>query len=117
MRLAPVELLEKLAALVPLPRMHLVRYGGCLAPHSPLRGAIIPTPRQQGVDEEATDTGTPHWHWTRLLKRVFALDRARCPFCQRGALRIIAASTQGEVIRQILRHLTRAVAPPAMAPA
>jgi hypothetical protein len=47
-RLSPVELLEKLAALVPLPRMHLVRYGGCLAPHSQLRGAIIPTPRQLG---------------------------------------------------------------------
>jgi hypothetical protein len=28
----PVELLEKLAALVPLPRVHLVRYVGCLAP-------------------------------------------------------------------------------------
>ena len=56
-RLSPLELLEKLAALVPLPRVHLVRYGGCLAPHSHLRGAIIPTPRQQGVDEEATDPG------------------------------------------------------------
>jgi len=33
-KLSPLELLEKLAALVPLPRMHLVRYGGCLAPHS-----------------------------------------------------------------------------------
>jgi hypothetical protein len=43
-RLSPLELLEKLAALVPLPRVHLVRYGGCLAPHSYLRGAIIPTP-------------------------------------------------------------------------
>ncbi len=71
-RLSPVELLEKLAALVPLPRVHLVRYGGCLAPHSHLRGAIIPTPRQQGVDEEATDTGSPRWSWARLLKRVFA---------------------------------------------
>jgi hypothetical protein len=27
--LSPLELLEKLAALVPLPRAHLVRYGGC----------------------------------------------------------------------------------------
>ena len=27
--LSPLELLEKLAALVPLPRVHLVRYGGC----------------------------------------------------------------------------------------
>jgi hypothetical protein len=28
-KLSPLELLEKLAALVPLPRAHLVRYGGC----------------------------------------------------------------------------------------
>ena len=44
--LSPLELLEKLVALVPLPRVHLVRYGGCLAPHSLLRGTITPTPRQ-----------------------------------------------------------------------
>ena len=116
-RLSPLELLEKLAALVPLPRMHLVRYGGCVAPHSSLRGAIIPTPRQQGVDEGETATRSPRWSWARLLKRVFALDRARCPWCQRGALRIIAAITQGEVIRTILRHLKLAVDPPPIAPA
>jgi len=111
-RLSPVELLEKLAALVPLPRVHLVRYGGCLAPHSHLRGTIIPTPRQQGVEDEATNTGTSSWSWARLLKRVFALDMARCPFCQQGSLRIIAAITQGEVIRKILRHLKLAADPP-----
>jgi hypothetical protein len=43
-KLSPLELLEKLAAIVPLPRVHLVRYSGCLAPHSTLRAAIIPTP-------------------------------------------------------------------------
>jgi hypothetical protein len=37
-RLSPMEFLEKLATLVPLPRVHLVRYGGCLAPHSPCVG-------------------------------------------------------------------------------
>src|SRR5262249_48463259 len=116
-RLSPVELLEKLAALVPLPRVHLVRYGGCLAPHSHLRGTIIPTPRQQGVEDEATNTGTSPWSWARLLKRVFALDMARCPFCQQGSLRIIAAITQGEVIRKILRHLKLAADPPPIAPA
>jgi hypothetical protein len=117
-RLSPLELLEKLAALVPLPRMHLVRYGGCLAPHSHLRGAIIPTPRQQGIeDEAATDTGAPRWRWARLLKRVFALDMARCPFCQQGSLRIIAAITHGEVIRKVLRHLKLAADPPPIAPA
>jgi len=116
-RLSPVELLEKLAALVPLPRVHLVRYGGCLASHSHLRGAIIPTPRQQGIDEEATDTGSTRWTWARLLKRVFALDMARCPWCQRGALRIIAAITHGEVIRKILQHLKLSADPPPIAPA
>jgi Putative transposase/Transposase zinc-binding domain len=116
-RLSPMELLEKLAALVPLPRVHLVRYGGCLAPHSHLRGAIIPTPRQQGVDEEQTEPASPRWSWARLLKRVFALDMARCPWCQRGPLRIIAAITHGEVIRKILRHLKLAVDPPPIAPA
>jgi hypothetical protein len=116
-RLSPMELLEKLAALVPLPRMHLVRYGGCLAPHSHLRGAIIPTARQQGMADEALDTGSPRWSWARLLKRVFALDMARYPFCQQGTLRIIAAMTHGEVIRKILRHLKLAVDPPPIAPA
>src|SRR5437870_3738717 len=76
-RLSPVELLEKLAALVPLPRVPLVRYGGCLAPHSSLRSVIIPTPRQQGVDEEEqTETASPRWGWARLLKRVFVVDMA-----------------------------------------
>jgi Putative transposase/Transposase zinc-binding domain len=116
-RLSPVELLEKLAALVPLPRVHLVRYGGCLAPHSHLRGAIIPTPRQQGVEEQEDRTASPRWSWARLLKHVFALDMARCPWCQRGALRIIAAITHGEVIQKILRHLKLAVDPPPIAPA
>jgi Putative transposase len=116
-KLSPLELLEKLAALVPLPRVHLVRYGGCLAPHSSLRRAITPTPRQQGIDEPEASTELPRWSWARLLKRVFALDMARCPWCPQGALRIIAAITQGEVIRKILRHLKLAVDPPLIAPA
>ncbi len=116
-RLSPLELLEKLAALVPLPHVHLVRYGGCLAPHSHLRGAIRPTPRQQGLDGEETPTGTPYWPWARLLGRVFGLDMATCPFCRRGSLRLIAVITQESVITRILRHLQLASVPPPIAPA
>jgi hypothetical protein len=116
-RLSPLELLEKLAALVPLPHVHLVRYAGCLAPHSALREAIRPTPRQQGMDGEETQRGTPYWTWARLLKRVFALEMAMCPFCQRGVLRLIAVITQGEVISKILRHLKLSADPPPIAPA
>jgi hypothetical protein len=116
-KLSPLELLEKLAAIVPLPRVHLVRYAGCLAPHSTLREASIPTPRQQGVAGDETKTGTLYWSWARLLGRVFDLDMTTCPFCQHGSLRIIAAITQESVITRILRHLQLASVPPPIAPA
>ena len=113
--LSPLELLEKLAALVPLPRVHLVRYAGWLAPHSQLRGAIIPTPRQQGGDGEEAKTGTPVWSWAGLLGRVCALDMATCPICRRGVLWIIAAMTQESVITRILRDPKLASVPPPIA--
>jgi hypothetical protein len=115
--MGPLELLEKLSVFVPLPCVHLVRYAGCLAPHSTLRDAIVPTPRQQGVDGEETQTGTPYWKWARLLGRVFGPDMATCPFCRRGSLRIITAITQELVITRILRHLKLASVPPPIAPA
>jgi hypothetical protein len=117
MKLAPLELLEKLAAIVPLPRAHLVRYAGCLAPPSRLRAAIIPTTRQQGIDGDASKTGTPYWNWARLLGRLFNVDMATCPFCCRGSRRIIAAIAQESVMTRILRHLKLASVPPPMAPA
>ena len=115
--LSPLELLEKLAALVPLPYVHLVRYGGCLAPHSHLRGMILPTLRQQGLDEPEACPPAPRWNWARLLQRVFGLELATCPWCQQGTLRLIAVITQGEVIGKILRHLKRSADPPPIAPA
>jgi hypothetical protein len=48
---------------------------------------------------------------------VYALDMARCPCCQQGTLRIIAAIAQGEVIWKILRHLKLTADPPPLAPA
>jgi hypothetical protein len=109
--------LEKLAALVPLPRVHLVRYAGCVALHSTLRDTIIPTPRQQGVDGEEAQTGTPSWSWAKLLGRVCALDMATCPLCRCGSLRIITAMTQELVITRVLRHGKLASVLPPIAPA
>jgi len=88
-----------------------------LAPYSKLQEAIIPTPRQQGVDGDEASHAAPPWSWTWLLKRVFALDMGTCPFCRRGALRIIAVITQGEVNSKLLRHLKHATDPPPIAPA
>jgi hypothetical protein len=119
-KLSPLELLEKLSALVPPPRVHQVRYAGCLAAPSKLRGAITPTPRQQGIDPSARPVSS-RWGWARLLKRVFSIDLERCPRCLQGALRIIAAITCRPVLFHILAsHSTPSQAgggPPPLAPA
>lgn len=115
-KLSPLELLEKRATWVPPPRVHQVRYGGCLAAHSKLRGAIIPTPRQQGVKATACPVSS-RFGWARWLKRVFALDMERCPRCHQGVLQIIAAITERPLIGRILTHLKLAPDPPLVAPA
>lgn len=43
----PLDLMARLAALVPPPRMHLTRYHGVFAPHSKLRAAVTPAPRSE----------------------------------------------------------------------
>jgi len=61
-QLAPLALVEKLAAWVPPPRVHPVRYAGGLAAHSKLRGAITPTPRQRGIETQARPVAS-RWAW------------------------------------------------------
>jgi len=42
--LSPLQFMQRLAALVPRPRLHLIRFHGVLAPHAKLRAAIVPHP-------------------------------------------------------------------------
>jgi hypothetical protein len=48
--LSPLELLEKLAALVPPPRVNLVRYHGVLAPNAKDRDKIVPAGEKTASD-------------------------------------------------------------------
>jgi hypothetical protein len=41
--MSPLELMQRLAALVPCPRLHLIRFRGMLAPHANLRAQIVPS--------------------------------------------------------------------------
>jgi len=41
-RLSPLEFMQRLAALVPRPRLHLIRYHGVLAPNDKLRALVVP---------------------------------------------------------------------------
>ena len=43
--LTPMEFMQRLAALVPRPRLHLIRFHGVLAPNAKLRSAMQSSPR------------------------------------------------------------------------
>ena len=60
LHLTPLDLIDRIAALVPPPRTHRHRYFGVLAPNSPLRAAAVAlaAPAQQATAQPAqTDTG------------------------------------------------------------
>jgi hypothetical protein len=71
----PLEFMERLAALVPRPRLHLIRFHGVLAPNAKLRSQIVPAPPERPAEtssEGARAQGAPpRMSWARLLKRVF----------------------------------------------
>jgi hypothetical protein len=111
--LEPLDLMARLAALVPLPRMHLTRYHGVFAPHSKLRAAVTPAHRGKGkqpLAEEGTEPpATPRhvaMNWARRLKRVFGVQIEACARCG-GKLAIIASIEEPAVIAKILAHLVR----------
>ncbi len=126
--LEPVEFLAKLAALVPPPRAHLVRYHGVLGPHGSVRRQVVPA-RQEGDScakvrgcgappradrvhgEEAAGQArsarrdrTPRIDWPTLMRRTLGLDVLACPRCD-GRMRVIACITEPGPIRKILRAM------------
>ena len=116
----PLEFMERLAALVPRPRLYLIRFHGVLAPNAKLRSQIVPAPAEratESLNENAHAQGAPaRMSWARLLKRVFDIDIKRCPNCG-GALKIIAAIEDPPVIVKILCHLGLSTRAPPRAPA
>ncbi|MGH9891480.1 MAG: transposase, partial [bacterium] len=48
--MSPLEFMQRLAALVPRPRLHLIRFHGVLAPNAKLRPEIIPSSGRQAGD-------------------------------------------------------------------
>lgn len=141
--LTPLELIERLAALIPPPRRHRHRYFGVLAPNAPLRAAVtalavandeaaLPTARSDAVPATVPDASAPNvpdeladepahrkaarYVWALLLARIYEVLPLVCPKCG-GDMRIIAFINEGPVIREILGHLGEPTAAPTLAPA
>jgi len=96
----PIQLLEKLAALTPRPRINLVLYHGVLAPRSSWRARVVtygaplvpPPPGDPALtsSDGAPPTGPPrHCTWARLMRRAFDIDVLACLRCG-GRLRLVA---------------------------
>ena len=117
--LTPMEFMQRLAALVPRPRLHLIRFHGVLAPNAKLRSKVVPVPPQQTTQGEGD---CEHAHskplrmtWARLLKRVFDIDIEKCP-CG-GKLKLVAVIEEPAVIEKILKHIGLDPQPPPRAKA
>ena len=48
--MSPLEFMQRLTALVPRPRLHLIRFHGVLAPNAKIRCEIIPSPAEHATE-------------------------------------------------------------------
>jgi hypothetical protein len=99
---APLEFLEKLAALVPPPRAHLTRFHGVLAPNAKIRSKVVPKKKEA----KAKTPKSKRISWAKLLKRVFAIDMENCTQCG-GKLELVAAIMEEAAVEKILKHVGR----------
>lgn len=100
----PVELLERLAALTPRPRVNLILYHGVLAPRSAWRTRVVPAAPEH-AEGAVCDRGVRQNHtWAELMRRSFGFDVLACPRCP-GRLRLIAMIQCPAIVRRILDHL------------
>jgi hypothetical protein len=141
--LEPLDLLVRLCAAVPPPRMHQVRYFGVLSSHSSYRAEVVPDFQAEpgmfkaepavgdqlgfplpgkggggvgpGADEERPEwPGRTRWGW--LIRHVFREDVDRCEKCQ-GPMRWVQAATTEEAITRVLaKHGLGRRPPPPRAP-
>jgi len=133
----PMDLIGKLAALVPPPRFNLVRYHGILAPSARWRSRIVPAAsadagtlkscpactlkkgkkNMQQENSQIPNKGHPrNYSWAELMKRVFGFDVLKCDRCG-GRMRILCAINPPPAIKKILDCLGLPSRPPPISPA
>jgi hypothetical protein len=131
----PLELLEKVAAAIPRPKVNQLIYSGVLGPNARWRkevvafGRALPDDGAAEVEVEGddgqSDSGDGRdrpkrrrksYTWSELMARIYLFDVLECPRCG-GRMKIIAAIEEWSVIRKILEHLGFPTQVPSAAPA
>jgi hypothetical protein len=143
LRLSALEFLDRLATILPPPRIHRHRYHGVFAPNAPMRplvterarednalaaetpGPPLPLPAPPAapaLQPEGGETRTPDTapsrpsRWAALLARIYEVFPLICPTCQ-TPLTFIAFLTDPDPITQILAHIGEPTSPPLIHPA
>ena len=127
LQLTPLELIDRIAALVPPPRTYRHRYFGVLAPNSHLRATVtaLAAPQQPTAaqaEPASTGVGVPgvvpqgtalpptpepaaspkrllaHYLWAVLIARIYEVFPLLCPKCG-GQMRLVALITHSADIR------------------
>jgi hypothetical protein len=135
--LSPLELLQRLACLVPPPRVHRHRHHGVLAPNARLRPQVIAlregeledgppvaddavesseSPESHATETSPSSARSARIRWAQLVARIYEVLPLLCPSCG-GQMRILAFLTDPPVVRSILVHLDLPHRPPPVAPA
>lgn len=126
--ITPLELLDRLAMLIPPPRKHRHRYHGVLAPNSALRRAVSARaglPIDVAGDAKAVETSPPPSPepglgrrttslWAFLISRIYEAFPLACPRCEHVMV-LIAFITEPAPIKAILNHLDLPATPPPIA--
>ena len=143
LRLTALEFLDRLAKILPPPRLHRHRYHGVFAPNAPLRPLVTaralednalaaeasspplprptkptaPAPQPERAEARTPDSAPSRpSRWAALLARIYEVFPLICPICQ-APLTFIAFLTEPEPITQILAHIGEPTSPPLLHPA
>lgn len=116
--LSQMELIEKLAALVPPRYLHQTRYFGAFASASKMRPKIIIRPHVKKGYVASGSKGAEKISWSWLLKRTFKLELQRCLVCH-AKIKVENCVLYDDpiAIRKVMRVLGLKYHPPPRRPA
>ena len=117
-----LDFIARLVALIPPPKMNMVRYHGVFAPNFKDRSLVVPKPKtksepkpESAANAAAVDLALSspfaqkrarreRMRWSEMLKRTFKIDVTVCPDCK-GRLEQIAVIKDKVVAAAILKSL------------
>ena len=125
-----LSLLARLAASVPPPKLHVIRYHRVLAPASAWRPLVIPPPKSAPTDAPAAPEANAkpppkpartghrcrYIPWMELMRLTLGLPVDTCAHCG-GRMKLRALIRDKESIKRFLRHEGRWSEPLGLSPA